>query len=335
MGVIDPLAVTPAPGALGYTIQNRGQAALAIATRILVPAFVTQMVGLYDVIPESVLARTSTNARRAPGTAYTPGNSEFTQSQYSCAAYGDEMALPDEHAVDRPHMENVNGRAAVEAASRAIEQVVQGIVHNTTTFAAGNDNYYDASGAPWTNIATADPQAALAAAGAKLIKRGIDLSQCTLQINWNHYKNIPQMTKFRSTSTYNERAVPGTIDTSEIARWLGVKDVIVGAMHYNSANMGQAVSMSPIWPDTYASLFLPASGENAPFAEPCIGRAFINRSVYNFSGEQMVAAMDAGMSPLMVFKYRQMAITSSVIRAEQHADYKIINNKAAVLIKVA
>ena len=98
--------------------------------------------------------------------------------------------------------------------------------------------------------------------------------------------------------------------TDQVARILGVDDVIIAKSQYNSAMKGQTASRSKIWPT--ASYYVAALA-GGPFSNGGIGRTL----AYNARGGQFVSET-----------YRTEQPPANVVRVRNCVDEIIINDNA-------
>ena len=105
--------------------------------------------------------------------------------------------------------------------------------------------------------------------------------------------------------------------TDQVARVLGVDDVIVAKSQYNSAMKGQTRSGTKVWPTTS---YYVASLANGPFSNGGIGRTL----AYNARGGQFVSET-----------YRTEQPPASVVRVRNCVDEIIINANAGEIISGA
>lgn len=82
--------------------------------------------------------------------------------------------------------------------------------------------------------------------------------------NFEYLKNNDEL---RDDVKYNDFPSDEAV-AAAIAKWLGIKDVLIGAAITNSANKGQTFAGSAIWPSTYASLAV--LGTSGDIAEPAV-----------------------------------------------------------------
>lgn len=210
---------------------------------------------------------------RAPRGTYARDDWEFELDHFSTQEHGIEEVISDKEAKLYRRFfqaELVAGRRIVSKLLRALEKRIAAAVFNATNFTAHSvsTEWDDATANILGDIIT----------GKNAVRQAIGLVPDTLIVGWDTYVKMSQNTAMLGQIKYVSNAVEeGIMPTGVLAKFLGLKQVLVGDAVYDSAGKGLSASISEIWDTEYAMLCKVAesTGETADILEPCIGRTFM------------------------------------------------------------
>ena len=273
----------PAP-ASGHTIQRPDLGAMLkeyqdeeaqtkfIGLRVL-PLFVTPSdASDYPIMPREALLKLPRTERGPRGT-YARDDWEFELAQYSTQEHGLEEVVSDKEArlyLRYLQAELVAGRRIVSKLLRSLEKRIAAAVFNITNFTVHN------VGTEWDNAA-ADILTDIVT-GKAAVRAAVGIIPDTLVVGYDTYIKMSYNTAMIAQIKYVSTAVEeGILPPSVLARFLGLKQVLVGDAIYDSAGKGLATTAAEIWDHEYAMLCRVAesTGSTADILEPCIGRTFM------------------------------------------------------------
>lgn len=304
----------------GVVEESFNQSALYIGAKVLPPLPVLAKAGQYPYIGRASAGLLKNNAkRRGPGTSYSRTTRAFTNDNYTCKEYGSEAVVPADESADISRffdLEAAETRWKYRDVQLAHEIRVKDTVFAPATFAL-------------TTSATAYTEAAAATfdvgldidnAKAQIQSRGEDPTGLTAVLSLAVFNRIRSSTRLQNRI----RGKSGSdtmlsLTAIEVAVALGLKEVIIGAAAYDtSGEMATSASMSNIWSDTYIWLgkCVPASGPQDYFA--------------GGTGYTLFWQQDAAI--FQVESYYEDDIRSTIIRARQNTDEKIVNANTAQLL---
>lgn len=279
-------------------MENDPAANVYIATELFRPFSVTEIAGAIGVIPaESMLSRQ--NTARSPQSGYNRSTWELEDIAFRCKENGHEELKDDSQAKQYRNyfdFETVLGKRGLHIVLREQEFRVRDLCHDTGTF-TGATNTLDITN-EWDDSANADPKGDIAT-GMKAIRDKCGLTANVLQIAWSSWWDLSHCDQILETLKYTEKP-KGLLPTEALAAALGVERIVVPNLVYNSADKGQAKSISDIWTNEYA--FLCVAAEDDDIQQPCVGRTL--------SFEE-----DGGL--MTIEDYRSEEVRSDVIRARQ------------------
>jgi len=252
---------------------------------------------------------------RESGTSYQRLNRKFDIDTYDAVEYGLEATIDDsyEEEVDRfMNLEAVEAQLLerslrVSYEARVVSRTFDNSVFNAV---AATVNYTAA------NIATLDVVNDVDLAKGRLLKKGIIPN--TVIMNYDVFQRIRRSTLMQNQvfgvvpKIAGQRTLPGTED---IARALGLDNLLIGQAPYNANQKGQAYSGSFIWSPTYIAVADIRGGE---YQSGGIGRT-----------------IQWGKDTTGLFTpetYRDDQRRSNVLRVRQHTAEKIIDETSAELI---
>jgi hypothetical protein len=286
-----------------------------VGTKLLTIVDVPTQAGNFGIIPiEQLLMMRQT--QRAPGAGYNRGQYTFKPGTYSVKENGAEDVVDDREAkmyVNYFSAEAVAAKRARDAVLRNYESRVVPLLTSTGTI--GNTGV----AVSWNTIATSDPVTdASTAALAIYAAIGLYPDTCVMTVKkfWNCRRsaNLISQIKF---SGLDDPKLPLDVATNLIAQAFGVKRVLVAGGQTNSANEGQSVSLSAIWPQGSIGFYVTTDSED--FKEPCIGRTFH----WSEDGSSIGGTVES---------YREEKVRGTVIRCRQDTDEQILYAGAGYLM---
>lgn len=265
----------------------------------------------------SVLVRenlTRANAVHSNGAAYNRVTFTTEDLQYTCKDYGLEGQLTDD---DRENyasdfdgeletVQNVMTKIMIEQEIRAATAIF-----NTSTF-TGSALYTDVSSAPWDAAASGAIAHILAA--AEMVRKNTGVRADSMVIGAVTLQNLLNNTGIANRFP-GAPLVTYEMLKSALASIVGIQDVIVGGMIYNSAKEGQTASCSDIWSDDYALIFKKNTG--------AVSSGGLGRIV-----------RWSAMPQNQVTMYREEQTASDVFRVSQYQEEKIFDPYFGHLLKV-
>lgn len=276
--------------------------------------------------------------KRGPKTAFQRFEGSVDTVGFSCQSSGIEepMSAEDYSILGQDGAEaNATLRSAhavLRARDAALVAATMSAAGETlfsgqVTTATGSVAWDQATGVPITDIAAASLALALR------------IGDCPLtlvigrQVLADLRINAQVLARFRQISGINDpKAVMARLTVDQLAPVLGVDEILVGSGRKNTAIKGQTAVKAWVFPDNYA-LLLPKISNPSDLTETCLGRTF---SWDQADAEIVPGAAVMNNDPLhglMVESYRDEPIKADVIRTEEYTDQKILNVKAAQLIK--
>jgi len=245
---------------------------------------------------------------RAPGSNFATASGEYESASFECVEYGVENSL-DDLDIANSQTDALLDIATV-AANQLADDLIVGHELRVATALSGSSFNSTAATAAMSAASTATPIADINNAVMRLNANGI-FRGINLVIEASLYQEMVQTDDMRNLINGS-----GTFAwaTDQVARVLGVDDVIICKSQYNSAMKGQTRSATKIWPTTS---FYVCSIANGPFTNGGIGRTL----AYNARGGQFVSET-----------YRTEQPPASVVRVRNCVDEIIINANAGETI---
>lgn len=274
-----------------------------VGTRILPVQGSDTQTGKYVVVKGNQFDN-DVSKPRAAGANFAQASGEYESASFECVEYGVENSLDD--------LDIANAQTdalydiATTTANHLADDLMIGHELRVASALSGASFASTAATAAMSAASTAVPitdvQAAVMRLNANGISRGIHLVMET-----SLYQEMLQTDDMRNLINGS-----GTFAwaTDQVARVLGVDDVILCNTRYNSASKGQTRTSTKIWPTTS---YYVASLANGPFSNGGIGRTL----AYNARGGQFVAET-----------YRTEQPPASVVRVRNCVDEIIINANA-------
>lgn len=287
-----------------------------IGHRVLPVFEVAKKSGTFGKIPIKQLLQTR-DTLRAPGSGYSRGKYKFEPASYACEEHGAEEPVDDtESEMYREYFdaEMVSGQRALDAVLRNAEIRAAALVFNATTWTS----HTTAVTNEWDDFTNADPAEDILAA-AKLIYAASGLWPNALVVNIKVRKNLAHCASIidRAKSQGFMDVRPGNVNDAALAAALDIEQLIVAGSPKNTANEGQAVAISPIWSDEYASLTRVARTND--IKEPCVGRTFH----WSADGSTIGGTVE---------DYRDESVRSKIIRARHDVDELVLHVESTHLL---
>ena len=283
----------------------------------VLPVFETQeQAGAFGMIPiEQLLQKRTT--QRSPGGGYSRGSFTFTPATYACVEHGAEEPVDDRESemyAEYFDAEVVSAARAQDVVLRNAEMRIAAAVFNSSTFTSQTTTV----GTEWSTVASAVPMTNVEVAVQAVWDR-TGLWPNVLIVNRKVFRNLRRCAQIidavKAQNFMDVRA--GNINASHLATVFDLERVLVAGSPKNTADVGQTVSISPIWSDEYAMVTRVAMTND--IREPCIGRTFH----WAADGSQIGATMES---------YRDERIRGDVIRARHDVHEKMLHTEAAQLL---
>lgn len=290
-----------------------------IGLKALPPLPVPNKAGQYPVIQRSGgnLLRNETK-RRGPTSNYARLSRATTTDTYTCIEYGIEELVDDSENRDYSRFFPLEAKATtfayrqvqlaheIRAAAKLFDRSVFTATTSGTAYTAANRTSFDI---------------------------GLDIDICKNAIksrgestaNLTLIMSLPQFYLIRS-STLLQNRIRGTISTDSqllldrqaVADALGLKEVLVGGAYYDTSDQNKASVMTQVWADSLMWL-----GTIAPAAGP---------EAYFSGGAGYTLFWEQDSAIFQVESYREEERRSTVIRARQFTDEKIVLANAGQLL---
>jgi len=251
---------------------------------------------------------------RESGAGYQRVNRKYDTDLFDCQEYGLEAAIDDSYEAEVERFMNLEATEAMllERSLRLSYEARVAALFTTANFTAtaAKVSYTE------TLLATQNLPADVAAAKERMLKNGIIPNAVVM--NYTLFNMIARSTLVQNQvfgvvpKSANQRTLPGEED---IARALGVDNLIVAKAPKNGAKEGQTFAGEFIWPTTYIAVCQIAGGE---YQAGGVGRTI-----------QWTKDTTGLFTPET---YRDDRIRSNVMRVRQHVAEKIIDTTACELI---
>lgn len=245
-----------------------------IALEIFPPFEVPNVAGNFPSIPVEAM-RSRARTRRTPKSGYNRTDWKFGSGSYACEEHGHEEVRDDHEAAiyadifDYEMVLTTRGRNVL-----ALEQEirVKDLCHDTSTFAGATNTL--AITHEWDDATNAVPIDDIQF-GIEAIKGKCGILADGLQIPWQSWFDLWRcsqiLERLKYTTAMNTPDMMDMAARAALAKVLGVKKLsLAGESLYNTANEGQSASLSDVWSNEYAFLYV--SAKTRDIQEPCIGR---------------------------------------------------------------
>lgn len=270
----------------------------------------------YPIITIESLLKKPKDTRRAPRSAYPRNDWQFETGTYNTKDRGLEEPLDD---VERKlyarffDAEAVTISRIVDGMLRDKEARVASMVFNTS-----NITHTGAVGIEWSTKATATPKSDVKDAIATL-RLATGVAPDSLAISETVFNNLLVVAEMKDYLQYTSPHLMENLEAqkSVLARYLGLKNVVVGNALYDTALKGKSYSLADIWDDEYALLFK-SPGNAMDLQEPVLGRTFI----WNQDGGR----------EMIIETYREEKSRSDIYRARNYFEENFMFTGAAYLL---
>lgn len=274
--------------------------------RALFPVFNTgERAASYYVLDSSNWLNVPSDIRHAPGALFKRSETVLSTDTFNAKDYGIEELIPNEEIAlygsvfnaQRVASERATNIVAVNHELRVKALATGGSVPNSSP----STKWDQANSNPIKDVKMAR-EAIWAATG--LVPNKIVIPRAVMVVLEEH----PAITaKYAYTD--------GSILTQQmIAKALGVDEIIVAGSQINTANEGQAATISQIWSD---SVVLAVVNNSQDLKAVNFGRTF------NWTSPEGSSASGIG-----VYQYREDNRDAQVVRARQYTDEKLVGSTA-------
>lgn len=287
-----------------------------ISHRVLPVFDVLKQTGIFGKIPIEQLLESPDTARTTSG-GYNRGNWEFEDDTFATKEHGWEEPVDEREAAlyrDFFDAEVVAANRALDIVLRSAEQRVATAVFNATTWTGAS--LTTAVTNEWDDLANATP-----ITDVKDAKQAV-FDSCgmwpnAMILNRTVMNNLRECTQIIDRLKYSGVDDPKNVNAQMLAALFDVDELIVAGSPKNTANKGQAASLSMIWSNEYCMLAKIAQTDD--IKEPCIGRTFH----WSEDGSTVGGTVES---------YRDEAKRSDIIRVRHDVHEKIIYPQAAHLL---
>jgi hypothetical protein len=259
----------------------------------------------------------SADVKRAPGAGYGRGKGEFTQDNYATQEYGYEEPNDDNerkiyaYTIDS---EMLSAKRARHVLLSEYEKRVVAKVYDTAVWTGSA--LTTAVGTAWSVPATATPINDVQGASKK-VYQNFGIVPDTMTLTWLDYQNLRLCSQIIDRIKYSGRDDPKNVTPQMLAAVFDLKEVLVAGAVFNSANEGQAATLSPVWTAGYSMVFKAATDND--LRKPCMGRTFH----WTADGSSIGGTIE---------QYRDEKVRSDVFRARHQTGEKILNKEVGHLL---
>lgn len=288
-----------------------------IGQRVLPIFEVAKSNGTFGVLPIEQLLQNQ-DVLRAPGAGYNRGSFKFETGNYTTQEYGWEEPVDDNEAEnysDYLDAEMVATQRAFDFVLRAQERRVAEAVFNATTFTSQStaltNEWDDATNAtPINDVETA----------IRTVRSRCGIVPDTLIVNWSVFRNLrlcTQIIERITASGAGSPAKPTDVTLNMLKACFDLPKIFVAGAIQNTANIGQAASLSDIWSSEYAMVCKTA--DTGDLREPCLGRT-------------MHWGQDGSSVGGTVESYREEQTRGNIVRVRHQVGEKLIYTPVAQLL---
>lgn len=275
--------------------------------------------GNFGIIPIEQLLQ-NRDTQRAPGSGYQRGKYTFKPATFATAEHGAEEPVDDNEAeLYRSYfdVEQIAAARALDAVLRGLEQRVAALYFSTATF-TGALTVAAASTYLKANWATATPIDDVETA-VQQVWANSGLWPTSLILDRHVYRNMRNCQQIIDRVKYSGFINPTAKDITPnvLAEVFDLQEVIVAGEGQNSADEGQAASISTIWDKT--KMMVARIDRSKDFRRPTVGRCFH----WGDDGSTIGGTIES---------YRDEPKRSDVIRVRNQTGEQIIYPQAAVLV---
>jgi len=292
-----------------------------IATRVCPVMEVLEAAGNYGIIPVEQLLL-SPDTKRSPRSGYKRGTFTFKPDTYTTQEYGWEEPVDEAETNLYGNYFNVELMSALRAyriIAQGLEIDVAAAYFNTTTFTGALTG---AASAHWSDRVNAKP------------RDDIEVACQAVFANCGMWPNVAIMS--RSAFRYARRTDditglikysglsdprPEKITAQALAEALDIERIEVAGQAQNTADEGQAASLSSIWDKTMCFVGRIADPDSEDMREPSVTRLF------HWSGDG--SSMQEGGT---VESYPDPKVRAEVVRARQQRQVKLLYSTSGYLI---
>jgi hypothetical protein len=248
---------------------------------------------------------------RAAGSNFAQTSSEFTAATFECLEYGAENSLDDLDIASAESDAQLD--ITTVAANQLADDLMIGHEIRVANALSGASFTSTAATAAMSVVASATPIADINAAVLRLNADGV-FDRIHLIMEASLYAEMLQTDDMRNLINGSGNMVWAK---DQVARVLGVDEIVIANTRYNSAIKGQSASRSSVWPTTSYYVAQVADG---PFVNGGIGRtAYFSARGGTFTSET----------------FRTEQPPASVVRVRCNCDELIINASAGETISGA
>jgi len=306
---------------LNGEMQQRGY----VGTRIL-PAFpVGTSSGTFGVIKlKSLLASANADTKRTSTGGYNRGDYEFEDRAFITKENGWEEPIDQRELNMYASFFDLEAVASQRAWEHVLNSLERRIIAATVgaTVTAGYTT--GASGAAWTNFSSSNPITDVFAAQEAIWSR-TGLWARTMTVSRRSFRNLRRNAAIIAALQGQGAGVAATqkgISIDMLCEVLDLDEIVVADSIKNTANIGQAVAIESVFPETQALVSVAAKTND--FKEPCLGRTFH----WGGDGSQMGDGNLIGV----VERYEEPQTRKDILRVRHETAEFILYGEAAQVI---
>lgn len=314
-----------------------------VAHRVLPMLMSAQISGQYFTLDQGTVQRIVKTKRAANGETIRV-QTPVSNGTYYC----EERSV--EEAVDATVIARFGGifdaeQAALTTAAQVLgndyENDVASAVFNTTTFPVSGTTGLTA-GSAWSDAVNATPVADVAAVKLLGENQGIQLNTMVLSQAAARYLWATNDVQSKLLPVYGGSGglIPMEPTEADLARILGLDEVIIAKAKKNTANAGATNAFSSIWSDSYCAVF--AKSMDTVLRTPQLGRTFVWTNAFSAMDGSGIGSMPVpAEAPANLFgfgvayDYPDPKVKSKVVGCALHSDEVLLNTNACKLIQIA
>lgn len=295
------------------------EAAGYVGTKVFPVIDVASQAGQFGKIPIEQLLQNA-DTQRAPGSGYNRGNFTFDKATYACVENGHEEVVDDREAQMYSEFFDAELIASARAYSAVLtnaEKRIADAVFNTSTWTGGS--LTTAVSNEWDDPTNATPITDVEAAVQSVYDNSGLWANCLVVDRkvFRNLRNCDQVVDRVNSAGAGDASKANDITLQMLAEVFALPYILVGGASKNTANEGQAASISQIWDDEYAMVCKIATSPD--MREPCIGRTFH----WSQDGSTIGGAVET---------YRDESVRGEVIRVRHDVDELVLYPEAGHLL---
>lgn len=224
------------------------------------------------------------------------------------------------------------GAMVLDKTALAHEAAVASQLMNETTF-SGQVTTVDNA---WTESSSTPRKDVASAAYTASRRVGVAQNDMSVVLSAGLYNDLLNndtiQANFRALGTNTRRAdLNRWIEPTELAQYLGVREVLVGNATYDTAEEGQDAVYANVWSDDYC-LVAYLGDESETDMTPGLGKTFLWDDPMEVDSETRPAGMEGNLRGMTLETYGDVTTRTSIVRARHSLDPLLFNKIAGQLL---